>query len=302
MKRFNRSVILPLTCALLIGCNDRGSADDSKAADNPELARVVSVSKQINEFIYAIGAEDNLVAVDLTSFYPPQIRKLPTVGYHRALSAEAIISTKPTLFLTDGNVGPDAVLEQLREVGVPIRVMEPGRTVEDAQALLANLGDLFGRHAAADSILAEWRRGMERVRADSARFASEPPPRVLIMHFGQLVNNYLGVRSGSAAGQMLAWTGGVNAIDSIGGMARLTPEMIARLAPDVIIATEVGFDRVGSPEAFAKLPGVDLTPAAKNKRIHRIEEDKLMYFGPRTPAAVAEIGAMLHPSLAEPND
>ncbi len=274
-----------------------GAAAAADSADSVDLSRVVCVSKQLNEFIYAVGAQDRLVAVDLTSIYPPEIERLPNVGYHRALSAEGILSMKPTLFLTDGNVGPDAVMQQVRSVGIPVKVMEPGRTLDGAQDLLRDVGALFDRRAAADSVLAAWRAGMDRVWADTARWSEGAKPRVLFMHFGQLINNYLAVNSGGPAGQVLRWAGGENAIDSIGGMTRLTPELIARLKPDVIIATEVGFDRVGSPESFAKLPGVDLTPAAKNGRIYRIEEDKIMYFGPRTPAAVREVAAMLHPAL-----
>lgn len=288
---------LPLLALVCAACaaGDSAAETDAAADGDVDISRVVSVSKQLNEFIYAIGAEEHLVAVDLTSVYPPQIEDLPTVGYHRALSAEGILSVQPTLFLTDGNVGPEAVLEQLRQVGIPIRIMEPGGTVADAQQLLGDVGDLFGRSAAADSVVAEWTRAMDRVRADSARWSREPAPRVLMMHFGQIANDYLGLNAGGPASAVLRWAGGSNAIDSAGGMTRLTPELIARLAPDVIIATEVGFDRVGSAEAFATIPGVDLTPAARNGRIYRIEEQKLMYFGPRTPAAVAEVGAMLHP-------
>src|SRR5207245_1884122 len=77
--------------------------------------RVVRVSKQINEFLYDIHAESVLVARDLTSVYPPAITKLPSVGYHRALSAEGIISMRPTMLLTDGNLGPDAVVAQVKK-------------------------------------------------------------------------------------------------------------------------------------------------------------------------------------------
>ncbi len=312
-------LLMLLAVAAALGCGDAGQRADAATSgsaaaagspatrgriaapagtDSLDLSRVVCVSKQINEFIYDIGAQKHLVAVDLTSVYPPEIRKLPNVGYHRALSAEGILSMKPTLFLTDGNVGPDAVLEQIRRVGIPIEVMEPGRTMDSAQGLMRELGALFDRNRAADSVVAGWQRGMQAVWADTARWTGAAKPRVLFMHFGQLINNYLAVNSGGAAGRLLEWAGGVNAIDSIGGMTRLSPELIARLKPDVIIATEVGFDRVGSPEAFAKLPGVDLTPAARNGRIYRIEEDEIMYFGPRTPAAVRRIAGMLHPGAA----
>ncbi len=258
------------------------------------LERVVVVSKQINELLYAIGAEDHIVARDLTSIYPPAIRKLPSVGYHRALSAEGILSVRPTLFLTDGNLGPEGVVEQIGKVGVPVLTMDAGPTEADAQVLLARLGRLFGREQAADSVLAAWRAGDAALAGDSAAWAGRPRPRALVMHFGQLINNYLAVNRGSVADALLRRAGGANAIDSVGGMTRLTPELIARTAPDVIVATEVGFDRLGAKK-FAALPGVALTPAARRGRIYRIEEDKLMYYGPRTPEALRQLERMLHP-------
>lgn len=258
----------------------------------PPRDRVVCVSKQINEFMFAIGAQGVLVARDLTSVYPPAIRSLPSVGYHRALSAEGILATKPTLFLTDGNVGPDAVIEQVRSVGIPVTVLRPGATPDSAQALLLDLGRRFHREAAAQKLVERWRADMAAVVRDSARVTG-PRPRVLFMHFGQIVNNYLGIRSGTPADHVLRWAGGINAIDSLGGMSRLTPESIARCAPDVIIVTDVGFDRVGSAEKFAQLPGVSLTPAARAKRIYRIDETEIMYYGPRTPAAVKHLASLI---------
>ncbi|HEV2179836.1 MAG TPA: ABC transporter substrate-binding protein [Gemmatimonadaceae bacterium] len=267
-----------------------------KSTQTAGTDRVVCVSKQINEFMYAIGAEQHLVAVDLTSIYPPQITTLPTVGYHRALSAEGIISMKPTLFLTDGNVGPSAVLDQLKKVGIPIDIMRPGNTLDSAQQLLIRLGDKFGRRQAADSVLAQWKAGMQDVWKDTSQDIGKPKPRVLIIHFGQIANNYLAVKGGGPADDMIRWAGGVNAVDSVGGMERLTPELIARIAPDIIVATDLGFDRYGTAKAFAAMPGISLTPAGKALRIYRITETELLYFGPRTPATVRTLRAMFHQS------
>jgi iron complex transport system substrate-binding protein len=279
-----------LLAVAFAACRGASGTGDPGATD-----RVVGVSKQLNEYLYAIGAEGVLVARDLTSIYPPPIQALPSVGYHRALSAEGIISARPTLVLTDGNVGPPPVLEQVRKVGIPVVELHPGSTVDSAQAALEELGRRFHRERAAASVLAAWKSGMARVLADSARWAAGPRPRVLLMHFGQIINNYLAVNRGSPADGMLRWAGGENAIDSVGGMTRLTPELIVKAAPDVIIATDVGFDRVGSSEKFAALPGVALTPAGKARRIFRIDETEIIYFGPRTPATVSKLATMLHP-------
>jgi len=267
-------------------------------AQGAQPERVVCVSKQINEFMFAIGAQGVLVGRDLTSIYPPAIVKLTSIGYHRALNAEGIISLRPTLFLTDGNYGPAEVTAQLEKVGVPILTIKPGQSIDSAAALLVTLGKRFHREHAADSIASAMKTKMAAALKDTVKWANGPKPRVLIMHFGQIANNYLGLRRGSIGDQMLRWAGGVNALDSIGGMQRLTPEAIAKAAPDIIIATDVGFDRFGSGEKFAAMPGVDLTPAAKTHRIYRIEEDDVMYYGPRTVDALHRIEAILHPAAA----
>jgi iron complex transport system substrate-binding protein len=278
-----RRLVAAVVLSAAIACRNGGTRDGP---------RVVGVSKQINEYLYAIGAESVLVARDLTSIYPERIKSLPSVGYHRALSAEGIVSMHPTMLLTDGNLGPEAVVAQVRQVGIPVVIMSPGQGIDSAQQLMTRLGEQFHHERQADSVLADWRRGMAAALADSARWTGRP--RVLVMHFGQLVNDYLALKRGTPADQIIRWAGGVNAVDSIGGMMRLTPELIARAAPEVIIVTDVGYDRLGA-DRFAALPGVALTPAGKAKRIYRVDESEVMYFGPRTPASLRRIAAALHP-------
>jgi iron complex transport system substrate-binding protein len=295
MRRLRRrSLVLSLlgVAALVAACSSQGAGSGE---------RVVCVSKQLNEFLYDIGAEGVLVARDLTSIYPPQITKLPSVGYHRALSAEGIISMKPTLLLTDGNVGPEPVLAQVRKVGIPELTLAPGNTVDSAMALVTTLGRQFHRERAADSVVASWRAGMDSLWRDTSRWSAPQGaarPRVLVIHFGQIRNNYLALKRGGPADAMLHWAGADNAVDSVGGMAALTPELIARAAPDVIIATDVGFDRYGSAEQFKTLPGVALTPAAQHDRIYRVNEQEIMYYGPRTPAVVRRLASLVHPAAA----
>lgn len=272
------------------------AARPAAAQASPQPERVIAVSKQINEFMYAIGAQGVLVGRDLTSVYPPAILKLTSVGYHRALNAEGIISLRPTLFLTDGNFGPAEVTAQLQKVGIPILTIEPGNSVDGAAELLTTLGKRFHREKAADAIVVKMKNDIAAVLKDTLRWVGKPHPRVLIIHFGQIADNYLALKRGSIGDQMIRWAGAENAVDSAGGMLRLTPEIIAKTAPDIILATDVGFDRYGSADKFATMPGVDLTPAAKNHRIYRIDETDVMYYGPRTAEAVKRLEGFFHPS------
>src|SRR5262249_37521348 len=100
----------------LSGCGRFGH----KAGSNEEQ-RIVCIGQALNEMIYALGAQASLVGVDYSSTYPPEIKKLPTVGYHRALSAEGILSLHPTMIIHDNNIGPDAVVRQLEDLKIPMK-------------------------------------------------------------------------------------------------------------------------------------------------------------------------------------
>jgi iron complex transport system substrate-binding protein len=74
-----------------------------------------------------------------------------------------------------------------------------------------------------------------------------------------------------------------------------SPEVIAQANPDVILVTDFGFDRLGGDiDQIKALPGVDSSNAAKNNRIYRIEENVLMYFGPRTGENIEKVADLIH--------
>jgi iron complex transport system substrate-binding protein len=159
--------------------------------------------------------------------------------------------------------------------------------------LMKEVGQYFHKEAKADTIIKKWELEMTDALKDTLAFAGKRKPRILIIHYGRAANVYMAITKKSAAGQILEWAGGVNAIDSVGGMARTNAEMIAKSAPDIIIATDFCFDKFGSPEKFKEMAGVALTPAAKNNRIYRIEENEIIYFGPRTPSVIRKMVDMI---------
>ena len=104
-----RSVLLTLAAALPF------------AAHAQSLRRIVAVGGSVTETLYALGAQGELVGVDTTSLYPAEAQKLPSVGYARSLSAEGVLSLRPTLLLAAGEAGPPAVLRQLQSAGLHAR-------------------------------------------------------------------------------------------------------------------------------------------------------------------------------------
>jgi iron complex transport system substrate-binding protein len=272
---------------LLFGCRFR----NEESGEHQQ--RIVSLSKQYSEILFALGANQDLVAVDLSSTYPPEIKSLPTVGYHRALSAEGIISVKPTLVLHDNNVGPEHVMRQLEDLKIPMKVFEAkGVDIPSAKELVSEVGRYFHREAQAERL--NQKLELDMAKALGRANANSPKPKVLVIHFGRAMNIYLTMTRASTAGKMIEWAGGEIPISGERGMVNLSPEVIASADPDVILLTDFGYDRLGSPEQVATLPGVGATRAAKNKRIYRVEEHDLVYIGPRTGENVLKLQELIH--------
>lgn len=272
-------------------------ASESTATGAPGN-RVVVISKQINEFIYWIGAENQVVAHDLTSTYPPQIKEKTSVGYHRALSAEGIISVHPSVILTDGNMGPPAVLRQLKLVGIPLKIITPGPSMADAQTLMLEVGRYFGREKQAEAVVAQWKANMAKVMEASKLWTNDPKPKTIMVHFGQAENIFFAV-TGGPAGQLMDWAGADNVLAHKRGFNKLTPALLADAQPQVILANELAFSKYGSAKAFASMPGVSLTPAGKNLRIYEIDQSDVLYYGPRTPASILKLAEYFHPNVFE---
>ena len=271
----------------------------SNKANETAGDRVVVIAPIYNEIIWALGANDKVVGVDLSSTYPPEVKNVQTVGYHRALSAEGILSLHPTAIITDGNIGPPQVVDQIRQLNIPIKTFgAKNDSLDGTKALIREIGEYFQKQGKAEELCnkldTQYAAAIEKVKQYTDH------PRVAVIHFGRASNVYMvvgkrGQGDAAGAGQMVEWAGGEMALDTEGMQRMASPEVIAQANPDVILVTDFGFDRLGgSIDQIKALPGVDTSNAAKSGRIYRIEENQLMYFGPRTGENIEKIAETIH--------
>lgn len=279
-----------LFCATLLFSCDRFGNQDKKES---EAARIVVISKQYNEIIWGLGAQQPVVAVDISSTYPEEVKKLPTVGYHRALSAEGILSMKPTLILHDNNIAPEHVVKQLEELGIPMKTFEnKANDIEGTRNLIKEIGAYFHKEQKAQALCDSLDADMASALESAKQYADTP--RVMVIHFGQATNAYLLVTGKSIAGKMVEWAGGRMAINDDKGMKKLSAEIVAASDPDVILVTDEGMSRLGSVEKVKELPGVAGTKAAKDNRIFTVDRHDIIYLGPGSGKSVLKIEQLIH--------
>src|SRR3954454_21265936 len=240
MKR----IIILLSCVILFAAS---CARFHNAPTESKDARYVVISPIYNEIIWALGAQNTVVGIDLSTTYPPEVKNVQTVGYHRALSAEGILSLHPTAIIDDNNIGPPQVVQQLQQLNIPMKTFTAKNdSFDGTKALIREMGAYFHKESRAEELCntldAQRTASLEKVKQYTDH------PRVAVIHFGRASNVYMVVGKGSGGdgggvSQMIELAGGEMAIENTGGrgMQRMeSPEIIAKANPDVILLTDFG--------------------------------------------------------------
>src|SRR5690606_18310102 len=81
---------------------------------------ILSIGGDVTEILYALKADDRIVAIDSTSQFPGDaLKQKQDVGYMRALSAEGVLSTNPTVIIAASDAGPPPVVDVLKASSIP---------------------------------------------------------------------------------------------------------------------------------------------------------------------------------------
>ena len=288
-----KKIIPLLGIVLLFSCGRFGNNE----TDSKKELRIVSLSKHLTEMLFALGKGHEIVAVDLSSTYPDSAKLLKTVGYHRALSPESIIAENPDLVIHSNDIGPENVLPQITKAGLNIVAFGGANTIDSAKLLLTDLGKYFHAEQKADSINKQIDLDLTTAANELNEKHIKDTPTVMVIHFGRASNIYFVMSGrGGVADKMITLAGGKTSKYDAKGARQISAEAVATSNPDIIIATDYGYDQMGSMDKFiSDVPGVALTNAGKNKRIVRFEEHDLVYFGPRSGKNIMALMQLLHP-------
>ncbi|MGI8739050.1 MAG: cobalamin-binding protein [Gammaproteobacteria bacterium] len=159
------ALVSPLAYAQIAVTDDRG---DTLTLERP-ARRIVSLSPHITELLFAAGAGARVVGTVEYSDYPPAARVIPRIGNYGAVNLEALLALRPDLVVAWGSGSPAALVQRLRDLGVPVYVTEPRRLADIADHI-ARLGHLTGTAVIAQAATDDFRR---RLRALRGRYAAD---------------------------------------------------------------------------------------------------------------------------------
>jgi iron complex transport system substrate-binding protein len=265
-------------------------------AQTPE--RIVAVGGVITEVLYALGLQDRIVGVDTTSQFPPEaLKDKPNVGYVRALSAEGVLSLKPSLVIAIEGAGPPDAVSLLNEAGLRVSRISEDNSPDGVVTKIQAIGAVAGAAEPAKRLAEQTKARFDELA--TLRDALPAKRRVLFVLSLQNGRALVGGRN-SSADAIIAMAGGVNVAQAVEGYKPMTDEAIIAAAPDVILMMRNSSSHNATPDELFAMPVFSQTPAAAGKALVRMDALYLLGFGPRTPSAARDLMAALYPDAAIP--
>ncbi|MDA9719536.1 ABC transporter substrate-binding protein [Betaproteobacteria bacterium] len=260
-------------------------------ASNTE--KVVVAGGSLTEIMYFLGLQKKIVALDVTSSFPIEAKKLPSIGYVRALSTEGVLSLEPTLVIGENDMGPENVVEQIKRTNIDLRIIPEIHSAEGIKSKVLCLGTIFDLNdktkKKVNDELIPLIDDLEEIQEKNKKLKK----RILLILSMQGTSPVV-AGLGTAGDGFIKMTGASNVITEFEGWKPVSPESLILSNPDYILITSRGMRSFKSIDELVKQPALSLTNAAKNRNVVDINGMAMLGFGPRGIMTALEVARRIY--------
>ncbi len=265
-------------------------ADETVPADVPQ--RIVSLSPTHTEILFAIGAGDQLVAVDDFSNYPAEALELPNELSGFEPNVEAIAAYDPDLVVIGGDF--TGLGDQLDELGIAWWDGPAALTIDDTYTQIEQLGVATGHVGEAAELVSSMQTDIDEIVA-AAPVADEP-----LSFYHELDPTLFSADSSTFIGEIYSLLGLQNIADGVegdsGGFPQLSAEFVVSQDPDLIFLADTkccgeSAETVAARDGWAELSAV------QNGNVIEMDDDIASRWGPRIVDYLAAVAAAVEQAL-----
>lgn len=242
--------------------------------------QIISLSPSATEMLFAVGAGDQVVAVDEYSNYPAEAPTSELSGY--TPNIEAISSYGPDLVIAAGPI------EGIDVLGAPMLILGAATNLDDVYTQIEQLGAATGHVGEAAAVVGNMQTEVEAIQASLPEL-DEP-----LTYFHELGTEFYTATSSTFIGSVYDMVGLENIADpadadgSSFGYPQLTEEAIIDADPDLIfLADTIGYGMTA--EAVGERPGWGEMAAVQNGNVIELNDDVASRWGPRITELLATV-------------
>jgi cobalamin transport system substrate-binding protein len=251
-------------------------ADNGPVTIEEEPHAIVSLSSTATESLFAIGAGEQVLAVDDQSNYPAEAPMTDLSGFEP--NVEAIAGYEPDLVIAAYD--PGGLVEGLEKLDIPVLLQDAAPNLDAAYEQIETLGAATGNPDGAETVITDMETAIDEL------VASVPGAEgVTVYH--ELGPDFFSATSDTFIGTIYELFGLVNIADGAagaadaGGYPQLTGEYIVSESPDLIVLSDTKCCQQ-TAEKVSKRPGWSGITAVTNGAIVEADDDIASRWGPRT--------------------
>ena len=251
------------------------------------VRRVVSLSPNMTESLFALGMDDLLVGDTDYCDYPEAATGKHRVGGIVNPSLEEIASLKPDLVLVT-KLNRLETVQALERLGIASYSGDP-RSLDEIRSSVHRLAEVLGNPAAGQALDDELRKKEVDLQR---RLQNVPAKRVLFVVW---TDPLISTGKGTFIADALKHAGAISVVESSQDWPQISLEEMVRLQPEFLVFASGHSEAVNRDvDALAKRPGWDALEAVKHKKIAVIS-DAVNRPAPRLFSAVDDLARQLHP-------
>ena len=235
--------------------------------------RIVCLTAETTEILFALGAGDRIVGVSGYTVRPPEARLKEKVAAFTSVRMDKIRALEPDLIFAFSDLQKDIVRE-LTEAGYNLFVTNQ-RSLKEVGETIVAVGRLLGLEKKSEELCSKFFGELEELQRKASEF-----PRRLHVYFEEWDDPLIsGIRW---VGELIRMLGGEDIFEELeaGKVARerrVNPEEVIHRNPEVILASWCG--KKVQTEKIRSRPGWDKIEAVQKNQIYEIKSADILQPG-----------------------
>lgn len=251
--------------------------------------RIISLLPSSTEILFALGQENNLVAVTKWDNYPIGIQDKGFYLIEDAINPnlDKIQELQPDLVII-GSVSGET-LRKLRNLDIPVVSYNP-QSIEKTYETIRNLGYITDSSRKAAQVIDNMTAKENNIKEIVAGLEEEDKPRVWL----EASANLYTAGKNTFINELITKAGGKNITSDLDGWGQYKSEQVIAKDPQVILFT-YGQVEENARQNIKNRPGWNQIEAVKNNRIIELDYDLVTRPGPRIIDGLEQIAKSLFP-------
>lgn len=189
--------------------------------------RIISLAPSNTEILYALGAEDSIIACTRYCDFPEQAKKKDKIGGWLDINYEKVINLNPDMIMTSTFV-QDKIVKKLSEKGIKVAHYDP-KNLEDVFESIMDIGSILEKTENAKEIVRKMKNSFKDIKSSKK------------------INAYIEewlkptTVSGNWVPDIIEIAGGKSLIKSGEISREVSEEEVRKFNPDVMIVSWCGF-------------------------------------------------------------